>query len=179
MSSSADPNDYEYTKPGFFMTSTIKSLQMKFPTVKNISTEVLLKWLETPQERAIALLDARPQEEFDVSHINGAIRVEYQDNNMENLVNSFEEKILGKSNPTVVCYCSLGYRSSTVAKNLQEYYYKSGRRPVPEIYNLAGSIFQWANERRPMVDKHGNPTTYAHPYSSFWGTLLDAPLRKK
>ncbi|CAL1547774.1 unnamed protein product, partial [Lymnaea stagnalis] len=54
-----------------------------------------------------------------------------------------------------------------------------GRTPVPEIYNLAGSIFQWANERRPMVDKHGNPTQYAHPYSSFWGRLLDASLRKK
>ncbi|CAL1547775.1 unnamed protein product, partial [Lymnaea stagnalis] len=113
MSSSADPIDYEDTKPGFFMTSTIKSMQMKFPTVKNISTEILLKWLQTPQERTTVLLDARQQEEFDVSHLNDAVRVDFQDNNMENLVNSIEDRLLGKRNPTIVCYCSLGYRSSS------------------------------------------------------------------
>ncbi|GFS20884.1 rhodanese domain protein [Elysia marginata] len=177
--SSADPDDHEKSKPGFFMKSTIASLKLKFPSVKNISTAQLWSWLQHPQERSVYLLDARPVEEYNVSHLENSHRIDYEDVDLDALVKTLEENFQGKKNPTVVCYCSLGYRSSLVAKNLQQFYEASGKNPTPEIYNLSGSLFQWANEERPMVDSNGQKTHLAHPYTPFWGKLLDEKHRMK
>ncbi|XP_005103411.1 uncharacterized protein LOC101848986 [Aplysia californica] len=172
------PAEESQSSPGFFMKTTISSISLKFPSVKNLSTSNLDKMLKDPSERGVVLLDARPQEEYNVSHLEDAKRVDFKDVNMEELSAQLASEFSGKPNPTVVCYCSVGYRSSVVAKNLQEHYKSSGQQPVPEIYNLAGSLFQWANERRPMVDMNGQKTQFAHPYSVLFGKLLDAPLRK-
>ena len=174
--SSTDPDE---NNPGFFMRATIASLKLKFPSVKNVSTSQLWSWLQHPQERSVFLLDSRPEEEYNVSHMENSLRVDYEDTDMTALAGRIEERFKGKLNPTVVCYCSLGYRSSVVARNLQQFYETSGKNPVPEIYNLAGSIFQWANEERPMVDNNGVKTHFAHPYTPYWGKLLDAKHRMK
>jgi len=70
--------------------------------------------------------------------------------------------------PTVVCYCSVGYRSSTVVKRLQQ----EAREHGVTLYNVEGGIFQWACEGREMVDQSGQKVEVVHPYSSFWGNLL-------
>jgi hypothetical protein len=44
------------------------------------------------------------------------------------------------------------------------------------VQNLEGSIFQWANERRPLV-RDGTRVTRVHPYSKFWGRLLADGVR--
>ena len=79
----------------------------------------------------------------------------------------------------VVCYCSVGYRSAKLAQILQEKI-KTDMEDDNSIrvYNLEGSLFKWANERRPMIDKHGNKTEFCHPYSIIWGKFLDSTLRK-
>ena len=46
-----------------------------------------------------------------------------------------------------------------------------------EVFNLEGSLFKWANEGRPMVDRLGNKTLLCHPYSSVWGKFLNSELR--
>ena len=46
------------------------------------------------------------------------------------------------------------------------------------VYNLEGSLFKWANEKRPMVDQQGKKTIVCHPYSSIWGKFLDSDLRQ-
>lgn len=40
------------------------------------------------------------------------------------------------------------------------------------VYNLEGSLFKWANENRPIVDRNGAITEKVHPYNSVWGKLL-------
>ncbi|RUS80890.1 hypothetical protein EGW08_011361, partial [Elysia chlorotica] len=90
--------------------------------------------------------DARPEEEYKVSHLENSHRVDFENSDVSALVSQLEESLKDKKNPTVVCYCSVGYRSSMVAKNLEQFYKTSGKTPVPEIYNLSGSLFQWANE---------------------------------
>ena len=56
----------------------------------------------------------------------------------------------------------------------------TGTSPKPEVYNLEGSIFKWANENRGhMFDGKGHPTKSAHPFSPVWGKLLFKPLRKQ
>ncbi|GFO44246.1 histone-lysine N-methyltransferase SETMAR [Plakobranchus ocellatus] len=176
-SSNSSASVEDESSPGFLMRSTIKSMSLKFSSVKNVSTGQLWSWLKTPQERQVFILDTRPVEEYNISHIENAVRVSHEDSDMNSLVQTLEQSLAGKPNPTVVCYCSVGYRSSVVAQNLQKFYKDSGKTPVPEIYNLAGSLFQWANEERPMVDSNGRQTHFAHPYTSFWGKLLHAQHR--
>ena len=71
----------------------------------------------------------------------------------------------------VVCYCSVGYRSSLVAQRLYRHY-KEQEKTCPPLHNLEGGLFQWANEGRPLAISNT-----VHPYSSAWGKLLDSKLR--
>ena len=73
----------------------------------------------------------------------------------------------------MVCYCSVGYRSSIVAEKLKQFLRSQGRKDV-KIYNLEGGVFQWAIEGREL---EGERKTQVHPYSMFWGKLLPAHLR--
>jgi 3-mercaptopyruvate sulfurtransferase SseA len=63
----------------------------------------------------------------------------------------------------------VGYRSARVAHWLAGQGYTNVR-------NLSGSIFQWANEGRPVF-RDGRPTTQVHPYDQRWGLLLKSDYR--
>jgi rhodanese-related sulfurtransferase len=106
------------------------------------------------------LLDIRTQPEFEVSHIHGARRVDPDAN--ASAVN------LPKDQP-IVTYCSVGYRSGGFAKKLQDAGYSN-------VQNMAGSIFQWANEGRP-IERNGQRVDKVHPYNATWGKLLKSELR--
>ena len=98
-----------------------------------------------------------------------------------------------RSHNEVVCYCSVGYRSSSFAQKLFSNHRKSIRPSEHEdahsrsseqkddldIYNLDGGVFQWACEGREIVNEAGEKASTVHPYSSFWGRLLPAKLRHK
>ena len=46
------------------------------------------------------------------------------------------------------------------------------------VRNLDGSIFQWANEGRPLV--RGNQRVQdVHPYDENWGRLLDCGVPRR
>ena len=66
-------------------------------------------------------------------------------------------------------YCSVGYRSGEMAVRLRAAGYI-------HVQNLDGSIFQWANEHRPLVHD-GERVTRVHPYNSVWGRLLQPDVR--
>ena len=66
---------------------------------------------------------------------------------------------------TIVVYCSVGYRSSQLAEKLRA-------RSIENVFNLEGSLFQWANEGRSLY--RGDERVHeAHPYDEEWGQLLD------
>ena len=48
---------------------------------------------------------------------------------------------------------------------------------TPEVFNLEGSIFKWANEGKELVDCNNEKTQYCHPYNYLWGKLLESKLR--
>jgi rhodanese-related sulfurtransferase len=139
-----------------------KSLRHKFSKIEWISTSELAEWLSSKRQPAPVLLDVRTVEEWNVSHLPGARRVE-PDATAENAAK-------GLSNErSIVTYCAVGYRSGEVAERLRAAGFSNVR-------NLEGSIFQWANEHRPLV--HDNETvTRVHPYNSFWGRLLNDDVR--
>ena len=68
----------------------------------------------------------------------------------------------------IVLYCSAGVRSCSAAASL----IRSG---LENVFNLQGSIFQWANERRPVI-RDGKAVNVVHPYDHRWGVLLDSEL---
>lgn len=134
-----------------------QTVRKRFPGVAQISTAQLADWLKDGKREPPVLLDTRPAEEFEVSHLHGAIRVE-PSAKAEEIVPK-----LPKGRP-VVTYCSVGYRSSAVAERLS----KAG---VPQVQNLEGSIFEWANEGRPL-EANGHPATKVHPYNRKYGAML-------
>ena len=143
----------------------IKELVRKrFPEVQQLPTQELAAWLADTHRPPPVILDVRQAEEFGVSHLAGARRVD-PDSKVEGL------KPLVATNQAVVVYCSVGYRSSELARRLM----KSG---VTNVFNLEGSIFQWANEGRALTGTNG-PATAVHPYSERWGALLKPALRAK
>ena len=104
----------------------------------------------------------RTEAEWNVSHLPGARRV---DPNA-----SIEKTTEGMPKETpIVTYCAVGYRSAAMATKLREAGFTSVR-------NLEGSIFQWANEHRPMV-RGDELVTTVYPYSNLWGRLLTDDAR--
>ena len=106
-------------------------IRKEFPAVPQVGTGALAARLE--RERPL-LLDVRTLAEYEVSHLAGARRVE---------PGALPELGVPKDAP-IVTYCSVGYRSSALAQRLRAAGYT-------RVENLEGSIFQWANEGRPLV----------------------------
>jgi rhodanese-related sulfurtransferase len=139
-----------------------QSLRHRFPKVEWITTAQLAGWLADKQRPPPLLFDVRTAEEWNVSHLPGAQRV---DPNV-----SVEKATAGVSkDAAIVTYCAVGYRSGALATKL-------GEAGFTSVRNLEGSIFQWANEHRPLV-RDDAPVTTVHPYNSLWSRLLtdDAP----
>ena len=128
-----------------------------YPAATFISTDALAERLSDTTAARPVLLDARSPEEYAVSHLPGARRV-------DPTATTFPElDTLSRDSPIVV-YCSVGYRSARIATRLQD-------RGFTNVRNLRGSIFRWANEGRPVV-RNDAPVRTVHPYDRTWGTLL-------
>src|SRR2546423_2959271 len=105
-----------------------KSLRHKFAKIEWISTSELADWLANKRRPAPVLLDVRTPEEWNVSHLPGARRVD---------PNAAAESVaagLSRETP-IVTYCAVGYRSREMTERLRA----AGFTHVP---NLQGSVFQ-------------------------------------
>jgi len=144
--------------------SVQKLIHKKFPTVRELSTVALGEWLAAQNREPPLLLDARAPAEFAVSHLAGA----------ESAPTAADAlRLLDGRDPArpIVVYCAVGYRSAAMAERLQA-------AGFTRVQNLAGSIFQWANEGRPVY-RAGRPVRQVHPYDAKWGVLLDRNLWAK
>lgn len=134
----------------------------KFPTVRWITTKELARWFEDTSKSQPIVLDARSEAEYTISHLKKAQHIDPKVPNLETLAR------FSRDTPIVV-YCSVGYRSARIAKQL-------GQAGFSHVYNLEGSLFQWANEGR-QVFQNERPTTFVHPYNQRWGKLLKSQHR--
>ncbi|GIV58098.1 MAG: sulfurtransferase [Rhodothermaceae bacterium] len=133
-----------------------------FPEVPQLSTGALAAWLADSTRTPPLLLDTRSEAEYAVSHLAGARRLDPDTPDLAAL------DTLDRDTP-IVTYCSVGYRSSAMARRLRE-------MGFTHVMNLEGSIFQWANEGRPVY-RDGVPVRQVHPYDWLWGMLLREDLR--
>jgi rhodanese-related sulfurtransferase len=119
---------------------------------------------ELMKEGRIALFDVREQQEYQVSHIRGALRINPAIAR-EEFLERHASAILGKM---VVFYCAVGQRSSRLVDRVAD---GLKARGAIEVYNLKGGIFAWHNDAYALVDGAG-PTDFVHPYSQAWGGVL-------
>jgi rhodanese-related sulfurtransferase len=102
-------------------------------------------------------LDAREQNEYEVSHINNSVFVGYNNFKLDVV------KDIDKST-SIIVYCSVGYRSEKISEKLIAAGYKN-------VQNMYGGIFEWKNKNNVVVDKAGT-TNNVHAFSKTWGIWL-------
>ena len=111
-------------------------------------------------KKNIILLDAREQEEYNISHLKDAIFVGYNNFNLDSI-----HKKSFKKDSEIVVYCSLGIRSEEVAKKIKKAGYTN-------VKNLYGGIFEWKNNNLPIYNSNQKETDSIHAFSKKWGKWL-------
>ena len=114
---------------GFSQTS-IKDVLNKFNdnAVPYITVDEL-----TELETQPILLDAREPAEYNISHLENAIAVGFNDFEISKVASLKIDK-----DKMIVVYCSVGVRSELIGKRLLNEGYTS-------VFNLYGGIFDWVN----------------------------------
>jgi len=98
------------------------------------------------------ILDAREKNEFEVSHLPGAVWVGFDDFDINRVEASKDQDIL--------VYCSIGKRSDDIALKMQD-------KGFTNVKNLHGGIFKWANQKFELQNEFGN-TNKVHTYNLSW-----------
>lgn len=129
-----------------FQTEIKQTISFTIPTI-NVDAFAMAK-------DNYLVLDARKREEYEVSHIPGAQFIGYRNWDKSVLTGVAKEQ-------AIVVYCSIGYRSEKIGEQLKELGYTN-------VQNLYGSIFEWANQGCPLVDKEELPTNTIHTYNKQW-----------
>ncbi len=137
-----------------------RAVAARYPDLRGIGTAELAPRLDGA-ERPV-LLDARTEAEYAVSHLRGARRIDPAHPALDPLSDV-------PKTAAIVVYCSVGYRSASVAGWLTEQGFRNVR-------NLEGGLFRWANEGRRMYQGERR-VTQVHPYDRTWGLLLEPAHR--
>jgi rhodanese-related sulfurtransferase len=142
------------------------SIADRYASVRQLTQAEFDSWRT---DRPLTLVDVRDPDEFAVSHLRGAIRVD---------PGASAEQARRAIGPVprdgaIVLYCTIGFRSSRMAERIREAY---GGASGPAIANLRGGVIAWANADRPLVNAAG-ATNRVHPYDSRHTRMLIEPLR--
>jgi rhodanese-related sulfurtransferase len=127
-----------------------------------IDPKGLVAWQADTKRVQPVLLDARTVDEYAVSHLHGALRMDpYR---------PLLRPLRGMPKDTaIVVYSTVGYRGARLVHWLTAQGYNNATA-------LSGSIFAWANEGRPL-EREGRPVTEVHPYDDSWKYLLSSDYR--
>lgn len=134
-----------------------------YSTVKQMNAAQLAKLQTT--SKPVLIFDVREKSEYNVSRIPGAVRID-PGVWSSTFLRAHANKVKGKN---VVFYCSVGVRSSKLAKRVQTALMAKG---ATGVYNLRGGVFRWHNQSRVLEDAKGK-TPYVHPYDRYWGKLVN------
>ena len=148
---------------GVSWKSVDEKIEREFPGVQAVSTDVLLMRYEAADATLPIIIDVREIGEFRVSHLNEALHLE----SAEAIFDAIADRGLSKDTE-IILYCSVGYRSASVAADLKE-------RGFTQVLNLEHSLFEWANKGYPMTSSSGS-TDKVHPFNKAWSVLVDEAL---
>ena len=105
------------------------------------------------EQKQPIILDARTLEEFQTSHLEGAIY--YTEDILEKLP---------KDQPLLI-YCTLGVRSNKAAKI-------ASNKGFKEVYDMKDGILGWANGSLPLMNQDGLSTDTVHTYNKSVSSML-------
>lgn len=128
------------------------------PTIQSDELEDLIE-----ENKDLVILDIRSAEEFNVSHLPGAIFIDY-----DNFTSRALEGV--SKNDEVIVYCSVGYRSERIGEKMQEMGFN-------KVRNLYGGIFKWKNDGRNVVNLHQSVTDSVHTYNKKWSQWLEKGIK--
>lgn len=131
---------------------------------KNNVPYVSVQELAMPKTNAI-LLDAREPNEYEISRIDKAICVGFDNFNLESTLHKIPSK-----DSEIIVYCSLGIRSEIVADKL----IKAG---YTNVRNLYGGIFEWKNNNFKVYNSKKTETDSVHAFSEEWSKWLKKGIK--
>ena len=143
------------------LQATIENVQRRWPEIGHIAPAQVAPLID---DRKVVIFDVRQDAEYAVSHLPGAIHVT-PGSSRADFLERYGDDVKDK---TVVFYCSVGERSSAMASRVAQ---DLKARGAVTVEDLAGGIFAWHGEGRPLVDAKG-PTEFVHPFDSSWGRLV-------
>ncbi|MBO3699009.1 rhodanese-like domain-containing protein [Roseivirga sp. E12] len=118
--------------------------------VERVDAEEAFRMISTTD---FTILDVRDESEYDVSHLEGAIR--YEEGLLEGL----------NANEPVMVYCTVGLRSNQLAKILEE-------EGFNQVVELQDGLIGWSNAELPLVNSRDNLTDSVHVYAQYFSALL-------
>jgi len=139
-----------------------QAVKAKFSSVRSVTPAELVAWKADPNRPPALLVDARPQAQFAMSHLDGAVRIDPAEPDLVVIAN------VPKGNPIVV-YDAVGAVGAAMAQALTAAGYT-------RVSNLEGGIFAWANSGQRLVNDQG-PAHQVDPVSWTWGRLLKGKYR--
>ncbi|HEU5154580.1 MAG TPA: rhodanese-like domain-containing protein [Gemmatimonadales bacterium] len=134
-----------------------EAVKAKFSTVRSVTPAELVAWRGDPNRPPALLVDARPEAEFTMSHIDGAVWIDPAAPDLSVIAN------VPKSTPVVV-YDAAGTTAAAMAVALRGAGYN-------RVSYLEGGLFAWANGGQILVDA-GGPAETVYPINWKWGRLL-------
>jgi len=146
----------------FTLDAVRAQVRKDYGSVAQLSAKALVNIMRKEEE--FLLLDVREDNEFAVSRIAGAERVD-PGIWRKSFMARFGDHVRGKN---VVFYCSVGLRSSRLVANVQAALMEQGAK---HVFNLDGGVFAWHNENRALENAKG-ATDYVHPFDAHWGKLV-------
>ena len=146
------------------LQQTIDDVARKWPTVTHLGANDVANLMT---DKSAVVFDVRSQEEFAVSHLDGAVWVDPSIATAA-FLEQYGASVKGK---TAVFYCSVGVRSSKLVARVADGLKVAG---VTAMGELRGGIFAWGGEGRPLVDAKG-ATDKVHGYDRTWGKLVKNP----
>ena len=144
------------------LQSTVDDVAKKWPAISHVAPAEAEKML---RDGTAAIFDVRSAEEFEVSHVPGAIRVDPA-MTRDAFLSQHGAALKGK---TAVFYCAVGVRSSNLAQRVGADAMKTAG--AVRSVNVAGGIFAWHGEALPLENAQGK-TDLVHGYDSSWGKLV-------
>lgn len=141
------------------MAAALALARRDYPDVPRIQVSDLKAWLADASRPRPQLFDVRTKEEYAVSCLPGARRVEPS-------ARATDVRDIMDTNQPAVFYCSIGYRSSALVSLLQQ-------AGLTNMVSLEGSIFAWAIAGLPLEEPETHrPTKLVHPFSVSYAKLL-------
>jgi rhodanese-related sulfurtransferase len=112
----------------------------KNPTIGTITPQEAFKLIEKHKDDFnLVILDVRPQDEFEIEHINGAKNLDYDGHEFRKKV----EKIDKEKN--YIIYCRSGVRGEYFMGIMKELGFH-------QVYNILGGFVGWKVSKLPLVN---------------------------